>query len=94
MVWPLPYLNLDSASVSNSKLSRSLSANIRSSPNQTIGTHVNRGKLFSFMGIDSAAGHQRSIFILSSVVDPKLFFSDPDPTFQEISDPDPISDPT
>ena len=31
-----------------------------------------------------------------SVVDPKLFFSDPDPTFQEISDPapDPISDPT
>ena len=36
----------------------------------------------------------------SSVVDPKLFFSDPNPTFQEISDPypdsdlDPISDPT
>ncbi len=31
-----------------------------------------------------------------SVMDPKLFFSDPDsdPTFQEISDPDPISDPT
>ena len=31
-----------------------------------------------------------------SVVDPKLFFSDPDPTFQKISDPDPdlISDPT
>ena len=31
----------------------------------------------------------------TSVVDPKLFFSDPDPTFQEISDPDPdpISDP-
>ena len=33
-----------------------------------------------------------------SVVDPKLFFSDPDPTFQEIldldPDPDPISDPT
>ena len=29
-------------------------------------------------------------------MDPKLFFSDPDPTFQEISDPapDPISDPT
>ena len=26
-----------------------------------------------------------------SVVDPKLFFSDPDPTFQEISDPDSIS---
>jgi len=26
-------------------------------------------------------------------VDPKLFFSDPDPTFQEISGPDPISDP-
>ena len=23
-----------------------------------------------------------------SVVDPKLFFSDPDPTFQEISDPE------
>jgi len=29
-----------------------------------------------------------------SVVDTKLFFSDPDPTFQEISDPDPILDPT
>jgi hypothetical protein len=33
-----------------------------------------------------------------SVMDPKLFFSDLDPTFQEISDPnsdpDPISDPT
>ena len=28
----------------------------------------------------------------NSVVDPKLFFSDLDPTFQEISDPD--SDPT
>ena len=32
--------------------------------------------------------------VLHSVVDPKLFFSDPDPTFQEILDPDPISDPT
>ena len=34
--------------------------------------------------------------MMISVVDPKLFFSDPDPTFQEISDPapDPISDPT
>ena len=36
--------------------------------------------------------------ILISVVDPKLFFSDPDldsdPTFQEILDPDPISDRT
>ena len=34
----------------------------------------------------------------TSVVDPELFFSDPDPTFQDISDPDsdpnPISDPT
>ena len=34
----------------------------------------------------------------TSVVDPKLFFSDPDPTFQEFldpaPDPDPISDPT
>ena len=32
----------------------------------------------------------------NSVVDPKLFVSEPgpDPTFQEISDPDPISDPT
>jgi len=29
----------------------------------------------------------------TSVVDPKLFFSDPDPTFQEISDPDPAPDP-
>ena len=29
----------------------------------------------------------------TSVVDPKQFFSDPDLTFQEISDPDPISDP-
>ena len=28
-----------------------------------------------------------------SVVDPKLYFSDPDPHFQGISDPDPISDP-
>ena len=28
-----------------------------------------------------------------SVVDPKLFFSDPDPTFQEIPDPDPAPDP-
>ena len=27
-------------------------------------------------------------------MDPKLFFSDPVPTFQEILDPDPISDPT
>jgi hypothetical protein len=27
-------------------------------------------------------------------VEPKLFFSDPDPTFQKISDPDPITDPT
>ena len=40
--------------------------------------------------------NRRSIQI--SVVDPKLFFSDPDPTIQEISDPDPapdlISDPT
>ena len=32
--------------------------------------------------------------LTTSVVDPKLFFSDPDPTFQEISAPDPISDPT
>jgi len=36
--------------------------------------------------------------LLVSVVDPKLFFPDPDPTFQESSDPapdpDPISDPT
>ena len=32
--------------------------------------------------------------LYSSVVGPKLFFSDPDPTFQEISDPDQISDPT
>ena len=31
--------------------------------------------------------------VFSSVVDPKLFFSDPDPTFQEISDPDPDLDP-
>ena len=33
---------------------------------------------------------------ISVLCDPKLFFSDPDsdPTFQEISDPDPISDPT
>ena len=33
--------------------------------------------------------------VSTSVVDPKLFFSDPDsdPTFQEISDPDPDSDP-
>jgi hypothetical protein len=31
-----------------------------------------------------------------SVVDPKLFFSDLDPTFQIISDPDldPVTDPT
>ena len=31
------------------------------------------------------------MFNVSSVVDPKLFFSDPypDPTFQEIPDPDP-----
>jgi len=34
------------------------------------------------------------LWVLRSVVDPKLFFSDADPTFQEISDPDPISDPT
>ena len=33
-------------------------------------------------------------YVKSSVVDPKLFFSDPDPTFQEIPDPDLISDPT
>ena len=32
--------------------------------------------------------------LVTSVVDPKLFFPDPDPTFQEVSDPDPISDPT
>ena len=31
--------------------------------------------------------------LLASVVDPKLFSSDPDPTFQEISDPYPILDP-
>ncbi len=30
----------------------------------------------------------------SSVVDPERFFSDPDPTFQLVSDPDPVSDPT
>ena len=29
-----------------------------------------------------------------SVVDPKIFFSEPDPTFQEIFDLDPIPDPT
>ena len=29
-----------------------------------------------------------------SVVDPKLFFPDSDPTFQDILDPDPISNPT
>ena len=29
-----------------------------------------------------------------SVVDPKIFFSDPYPTFQEISDPAPDPDPT
>ena len=29
-----------------------------------------------------------------SVVDPKLFYSDPDPTFQEISDPAPDPIPT
>ena len=31
--------------------------------------------------------------VACSVVDPKLFFTDPDPTFQEILDPDPDSDP-
>jgi hypothetical protein len=30
----------------------------------------------------------------SSVVDPECFFSDPDPTFQLVSDPYPVSDPT
>ena len=30
-----------------------------------------------------------AIWLENSVVDPKLFFSDPDPTVQEISDPDP-----
>ena len=36
------------------------------------------------------------LFHLISVVDPKLFFSDPDPTFQEILNPaqDSILDPT
>ena len=34
------------------------------------------------------------MYIVPSVVDPKLFFPDPDPTFQEISDPDPILDPS
>jgi len=31
----------------------------------------------------------RNRIVSCSVVDPKLFSSDPDPTFQEISDPDP-----
>ena len=38
------------------------------------------------------------LVMVGSVVDPKLFFSDPDPTFQIISDPyadpDPITNPT
>jgi hypothetical protein len=29
-----------------------------------------------------------------SAVDPELFFVDPDPTFQLVSDPEPVSDPT
>ena len=33
-------------------------------------------------------------FTFGSVVDPKLCFSDSDPTFQEISEPDTIPDPT
>ena len=35
-----------------------------------------------------------SLFAFGSVVDPKLFFSDLYPTFQEILDPDPAPDPT
>ena len=31
--------------------------------------------------------------VICSGVDPKLFFSDPDPTFQELSDPDQAPDP-
>ena len=33
-------------------------------------------------------------YLVYSLVDLKLIFSYPYPTFQEISDPDPISDPT
>jgi hypothetical protein len=36
---------------------------------------------------------EKWILVLSSVVDPKLFISDPDPTLTLISDPDPNSDP-
>jgi hypothetical protein len=38
--------------------------------------------------------HQRNVAVSieSSVVDPKLFFSDPDPIFRRVLDPDP--DPT
>ncbi len=42
----------------------------------------------------SGAYHRYLGTLSASVVDPKLFFSDPDPTFQIISDPDPITDPT
>ena len=36
----------------------------------------------------------REHWVFATVVDLKLFFSDPDPTFQELSDLDTISDPT
>ena len=37
----------------------------------------------------SSSAHAKDWIRIISVVDPKLFFSDLDPTFQEISDPDP-----
>jgi hypothetical protein len=35
-----------------------------------------------------------ALAVLSSVVDPKLFFSDPDPIFRRVLDPDQDPDPT
>ena len=45
-------------------------------------------------GLEQYLAYGVGIIAGEGVVDPKLFFSDPDPTFQEISDPDPISNPT
>jgi hypothetical protein len=56
---------------------------------------------FIFSAIKIVQNHMNKI-VSTSVVDPKLFVTDPDPTFQRVTDPDPtfkkvpdpVSDPT
>ena len=67
-----------------------------------MGGYIFRGQLLFLIHQDcydvcmNYVGNYTYMCVQCTVVDPILYFPDPDPTFQEISDldPDPITDPT